>query len=781
MKRSPIEIFGIRHHGPGSARSLVRALHELQPDLVLVEGPPDAEALIPLALHPDMQPPVAMLLYNPKRIEQASFFPFAEFSPEWQAILFAGAHHIPLRFMDLPAGLSFALRDADLQPDAFEMKSGEAPESDDPFREIALLAGYTDPERWWDAVMERGATGGMEAGERDMEAGAGSAVEETGTEEASKDPAREVFRTVLDLMRALREGKKRPESRETLLREAYMRQTIRVAQKEGFQRIAVVCGAWHGPALAEPEQVKASSDAAALKGLKKVKTEAVWIPWSFDRLSQESGYGAGVVAPAWYRILWNAGSVPVGSGDPVLRTPHAVFLTMAARLLRDHDLAVSSAHVIEAVRLAESLAVLRHTAVPGIGELREAAVTVLCHGAEKPLELIDRALVTGDVLGSVPANLPVPPLKDDFEKQARSCRLEKSTQEKNLQLDLREEAHLKKSRLLHRLDLLRIPWGTGQAVGSGKQGRFHEHWKLKWLPDFEIRLIEAGAWGNTVEDAAGRKAWQRVRDTENLPELTRLLDVALKADLAGVVPDLLQKLQHISALAKDVLLLADAVLPLAEILRYGHARQLDPGAVQQLLDQIVPRICVQLPAACMGIDEEAALDVLRKILAVNRALGIINQADKEQQWAPTLDALSRLNGVAPLLAGLATRLLFDKNSGDASRAGKVMRFRLSRSQNPLEAAQWLEGFLFGSGLLLLHHAELWNTLDNWVRELPDDTFTALLPLLRRTFSQFEPPERQKMLDLAKNVTPHAGRSTAIDWDMDRATGVLALVRSILQP
>ncbi len=57
--------FGVRHHGPGSARSLVRALKELEPDALLIEGPPDAEELLPYALHADIEPPVALLVYVP--------------------------------------------------------------------------------------------------------------------------------------------------------------------------------------------------------------------------------------------------------------------------------------------------------------------------------------------------------------------------------------------------------------------------------------------------------------------------------------------------------------------------------------------------------------------------------------------------------------------------------------------------------------------------------------------------------------------------------------------
>ncbi len=674
-------------------------------------------------------------------------------------MLYGLANNIPVRFMDLPMSIAFHLREPDAQLGLETASSPAAEAGADPFRAIARIAGYTDPERWWDAVVER-------------QSGA------------------DIFPMILDMMRALRNDKKQLETRETLLREAFMRQTIRSAQKEGFSRIAAVCGAWHAPVLADSGHIKTSADAALLKGLKKIKTESTWIPWSFDRLAAQSGYSAGVVAPAWYRVLWRMGGGDSGMESPVPRfpvpnlqsaNPVVHWLTLAARLLREKDIAVSSAHIIESVRLAEHLAVLRQTALPGIEELREAAVTVLCDGAEKPLELIDKQLVIGDVLGSVPASLPLPPLKADFEAQVRSCRLEKNTQEKTLELDLRQEAQLRKSLLLHRLDLLGVTWGKAKESLSGKQGGFHEHWQLKWLPDFEIRLIEAGTWGNTVEDAAGRKARRRVRDSADLPELTRLLGILLKADLSAVVPDLLQKLQQLSAVARDTLMLADAVLPLAEVLRYGSARRMNLGAVEQLLWQIVPRVFIQLPAACNGVNEDAAEDILKKILSVNRALGILQAGEQEEQWQKTLFDISRLKGVAPLLSGLSARLLFDKNARSATQTGDSMHYHLSHAQAPAEAAQWLEGFLYGSSLLLLHHAELWHILDGWVSELPEDNFTELLPLLRRSFSRFQPPERRKMLDLARRGTrPASPRAQEKEWDARRAAGVLELVKGIFQ-
>lgn len=744
-----IDIYGIRHHGPGSAQSLMQALRRQVPDVILIEGPPDAEKLIPWTTHAQMQAPAAMLIYNPKNLSQASFFPFAEFSPEWQAMQFGLEHNIPLRFMDLPMSISFALKE-DTTLQLFQPPTAEHKEQNDPFRRLAKLAGYSDPERWWDALIER------------------QQHSETSDENHS------IFPLLLDLMRALREDKTEAESRETLLREAYMRQTIRQAQRDGFQRIAIVCGAWHGPALADLTQIKASTDAALLKGLKKVKTASTWIPWSYDRLATESGYSAGIVAPGWYDILWkNAGSS---------HSPAAVWMSRAAQLLRLNDLPVSSAHVIEATRLAETLATLRQTALPGLDELREAAVTVLCEGREKMLELIDRQLVIGDRLGAIPDAVNSTPLKSDFEQQLRSCRLEKSTQEKNLDLDLREPAHLRKSQLLHRLSLLDLPWGKKMSVGDGKQGNFHENWQLKWLPDFEIRLIEAGTWGGTVAEAANNRAYEQLRNSDSLAHLVRLLDTVLKAELPGIIPDLLQKLRNLSALAQDVLLLADAVLPLAEVLRYGSVRKMNAEALSQLLEQIVPRVCIQLPTACIHIQEEVALDVLKKILSVNRAMGILQVPEYDILWSKTIEDISTSEQSAPLLAGICCRLCFDKKITDGSQTGSIMRYQLSKAQAPATAAQWLDGMLHGNGLLLLHYPEFWHILNDWVRQLPNDFFREILPVLRRTFSRFTPPERSKMLDLSKDLPyePNKVPKTTEAWDTERTAAVRAILNVILQ-
>ncbi len=133
MSNNTLHVFGIRHHGPGCARSLRAALEKLSPDIVLVEGPPDAHEVLPLLTHQDMQPPVALLIYAPDKPKQAVYYPFTVFSPEWQALQYALIKQIPARFIDLPQAIQFA-------------RAEESDKKDKPSAEVEPLDEQKQPE-----------------------------------------------------------------------------------------------------------------------------------------------------------------------------------------------------------------------------------------------------------------------------------------------------------------------------------------------------------------------------------------------------------------------------------------------------------------------------------------------------------------------------------------------------------------------------------------------------------------------------------------------------------
>jgi Family of unknown function (DUF5682) len=759
-----IKVFGIRHHGPGSAKSLVKAFDEWLPDCVLVEGAPDADNLIHHVSNEGLKPPVALLVYNPKNLQQASYYPFAEFSPEWQAMKWALEKTVPVSFMDLPLSLSFSVENKNslvpvidfLEEEGNILKNEENTEGgidsankkpksriqNDPLHYMADLAGYSDSERWWEITFEQ------------------------------NDNPIEIFETILDMMTVLRKELNRLESTETLLREAYMRKIIRKAQNDGFNRIAVVCGAWHAPVLAQIQNFKEKMDNDALKGLKKLTTEATWVPWSYDRLSRDSGYGAGVVSPAWYELLFG-------------KRPNATvrWMTKAARLLRKEDLSASSAHSIEAVRLAETLAILRGRSIAGLDELEEAALSIFCDGYDTPMKLVREKLVIGDVIGRVPPEIPQVPLQRDLEASVKTARLSKeytTSEAITKELDLRKEINLFASHLLHRLVLLNIPWGKPMKGSRYKQGTFKEIWKLLWKPDYAIRIIEAAQWGNTVEEAATNFVIKRVDTLTTLAELTELVEKALNAELKGTIPKLVKKLQEMSALSEDVLALMDALPTLVNIVKYGNVRGTDAQAVAEVINEWIPRVCIGLPMACVNCDDDATALIFSKLQNTNQAINLLNQKEHSEIWLKTLHQISDLKDVNGLLVGGCVRILFDKNRLDISKTAVRMRYALSRGSEVSYAAAWLEGFLNGSGLLLIHNESLWRILDEWVDELEMARIQELLPILRRIFANLSPSERQKLLALTQKLSDNAFISPPPYFDVLFDEKRAAKIRDTLQ-
>ncbi|MDH6217446.1 DUF5682 family protein [Streptomyces pseudovenezuelae] len=911
-------LLGVRHHGPGSARAVRAALDTARPQVVLIEGPPEADFLIPLAADEDMRPPVALLAHAVDEPGRSAFWPLAEFSPEWVAIRWALEHEVPARFIDLPATHTLAWENGPADgPDEGEGKSdgadetpgGESDEAGarpaldasvriDPLAVLAEAAGYDDPERWWEDVVEHRGVG--------------------------EGDAFAPFAALEEAMGALRETYGGGGHDRDLVREAYMRLQVRAAQREFGDDVAVVCGAWHVPALRQRTVVAA--DRALVKGLPKVKADMTWVPWTHRRLARVSGYGAGIDSPGWYGHLFSAPDRPVER-----------WLTKVAGLLRDQDRLVSSAHVIEAVRLAETLAAMRGRPLPGLGETTDAVRAVMCEGSDVPLALVHDRLVVGDVLGEVPRSAPAVPLQRDLDRIQRRLRLKPEALERELELDLRKETDAGRSRLLHRLRLLGIGWGEPTA-SRGSTGTFRETWRLRWEPELSVRVAEAGVWGTTVLGAATAKAEADAVSARGLADVTGLAERCLLAELPDALPVVMRVLADRAALDTDVGHLAQALPALVRSLRYGDVRGTDTGALAGVAAGLAERIFVGLPPACAALDPDAAEEMRRHLDAVHGAVGLLADApvrvggtaegaggaatpgvaeagetvdapvrgdgvagapgdgsgpglggtagDAEAQgdlaapttpdgsgagvgaeapsdgvspgsegageavavpaqadgsapassggsepgsdgagvvgdapaqggpvagvapgdpvagnqavgaalrgrWQRVLRVLGVRDSVAGVVRGRAVRLLLDEGELGQDEAARLMGLVLSPGTAPGDAAAWIEGFVgggSGGGMLLVHDERLLALVDAWLTGVPPGAFTDVLPLLRRTFSAYEPGVRRTLGELVRRGPGRSGHTAvtgsgipgfAAELDAGRADAVLPVVRLLL--
>lgn len=772
------QLFGIRHHGPGCARSLVAALRQWQPDCVLIEGPQGVEALLQHVDDATLKPPVALLSYAEQDPKLAVFHPFAEFSPEWQAIVWARQAGVPIRFMDVPPNVSLSWQQGELAPQvepnlAPEPSPEEPPESDttpdstnadapaspeplaepdgidaslrrafraDPLDALAEAAGFSDGESWWNHMVE----------------------------ERGQGP--DLFAAIAEAMQEVRAQLPRPADDREDQREATMRQTLRAALKESFQRIAVICGAWHVPAL--QKLGPASADAARLKGQPKLKTQTTWVPWTHRNLAAQSGYGAGILAPGWYQHLWDSANSDASRA--------VGWYARVARLLRERDLDCSSAHLIEAVRLADTLAALHDRHAPGLAEVTEAIRSVICQGDDAWMRLIHDELLIGDQMGSVPEAVPTVPLQRDLEAEQKRLRLKPDALSRTLDLDLRQDTDRQRSQLLHRLRLLDLNWGELQRYGQSGRGTFHEIWTIAWQPSFQVELIVASRYGQTIAAAATARTAERAAAARDLEALAALVDQVMLADLPTAVAQVVDTLQARAAEQGDAMTLLAALPALANVYRYGNVRQTDATVVAGLFDALLTRATISLPLAMADLDTTAAEAVRKTVLAADRAVALRQHADCTQAWHQALQIAASAEHTAALLQGMATRVLLDAEVLAIDVVATQLQRALSLGAEPLQAAEWLDGFLDRNATLLLHDARIWPLVDAWLCGLNREAFLRVLPLVRRTFASFEAADRR---DLAAKVqadpsTAHQA-PTAVEWDVSRAERALPFLYQVL--
>lgn len=806
-----VTLLGIRHHGPGSCRHVVQYLNELKPDLILLEAPSDVapmldfvptltqaqESPLPPALSqkaedkpevkegepkpqslPDMlRPPVALMAYQSDQPKNSAFYPFAEFSPEWQTMLYGKEHRVEVRPFDLPLSYTLAMRaeqmaqeeaaaaqaaaqlaqetekaateqvaeqgqgpaaealtsESELQDEAQGAEPADAEAQDspehlvaDPFDYLAELEGMTDGEQWWESRIEQ------------------------------RLESKDIFAAVELAVTALRENLPEHSSKRDLVREAWMRKELRAALKEvGAEgKIAVVCGAWHVPALAQLASFKVKDDNALIKELPKPlnknKVGITWIPWTYSRLSYYSGYGAGINAPGWYHHVFLH---PDDDGT--------LWLTHVAEVLRGEGFDISVAHVMEAVRLARTLAALRGLNHPTLAEFNEAVTTVMGMGDDVILRSVARALVIADRIGTIPSKVPMVPLLADVTATQKHLRQPFVEGIKEVILDLRKPLDLERSVFFHRLNLLGIAWAKEEEA-SGR-GTFKEKWQLEYRPELIVHIIEHAIYGNTLLEAVPNYVQAQMQEHPELKFITKLLEQVMTCDLPDLVAQMSARINDLAAQASDMRVLLESLPPLCAVVRYGNVRKFDFSAVRDMLETMLTRINVGGFLMCININDDAARELKDHLGQVNLALNTLNDEACSKIWHDFITKVQASGKVHPLISGCTTRLMRDHHTITNELILQALSYYSSVGNTPNDIAFWFEGFLENSGTVLLLDDVLWGLVNSFICTLDDESFAQVLPILRRTFATFEQHERTKLGQKAKNFDP------------DKATQTLAVV------
>nr|WP_245947863.1 DUF5682 family protein [Paenibacillus sambharensis] len=721
--------FGVRHLSPAGASHLRRVLDQVQPQLILVEGPSDASELISQITLPKVVPPIAIMAYTDSLPVRTIVFPLAAYSPEYQAFQWAREHGVEAQFFDLPSGAAIGLNEA-RRSQCREQEEGEG-EGERPsaafrrrqnaiYDEIARLSGETDYESYWERSYEHTTRPGDYS---------------------------HAIHTLSAELRALMEADERvhdpAEAAYNELREAYMRRNIRDALDRGIPagKIVAVTGAHHTSAMDLSLPCMEDEELALLPA---ASTKLTLMPYSYYKLSSLSGYGAGNLAPAYFELFWQC----LQKGE--LEALPARYLSQVVTYMREGGTYRSTASVIEGVRLAESLALLRGSRQPVWRDLRDAAIVTLGFGELSAVaEPLARADV-GTAIGYLPEGVSQTPIQDDMTRNLKLLKLEKykTTVAAELELDLRENRRVKtedaafldlrRSVFLSRLQVLGISFARRQK--DAREAVWAERWILQWTPEAEIEVVESTLLGETVEVAAAYRIREQLEVCSDIREAARIIRTAWECGLPGAMEDARRTLQQMAVDNSSVPQIAGAARELSLLVSFGNIRKLDTAMLEPIVQQLFLRGTLLLVEASACSDEAAA-----EMIAAIQDLHAISQDHYERidddRWVRQLRELAFRDDRNARLSGYAFALLLERNMIEPDRLSQEVSRRLSPGIPADLGAGWFEGLSMRNRYALLSRSELWRLLDEYIQSLDDEQFRRSVVFLRRAFGSFQPSEK----------------------------------------
>ena len=705
-----MKTFGIRHFSPAGAYFLRQFLDEVKPSLVLIEGPADFDFLIDDIVSKNLVPPFAIMAYTKEAPIDTILYPFAEYSPEYQAILWARENNKECRFFDLESDimLGFGRTDDDTKDEEMISKEPEKNKSD------------VDMEGFWERNLEQS---------ENMDAyRAGSALFGESLRKDTRSDDKSFARDII--------------------RESFMKRKINEYIKKGFdsEKIVAITGAFHTSAI---ESIEGAMSDKEYKGLERRESNITLMPYSYYRLSKRTGYGAGNAAPAYYELLWQG----FLSGD--ITYHERKYLSTLAKYMREHGGIVSSAQVIEATRLARELAVIRGGSVPTLEDLKDASITCMGGGSFGEMAMGFAETDIGKKIGSVPQDAMQTSIQSDFTTKLKQLKLEKYKElvATPLQLDLRENLRVKseesafldlnRSFFLYRLVVLGIDFAKIKKSNQDN-ATWAENWIMQWTPEAEIQIVESVLKGDTIADAVAFVLGEKLSEATKISEIAEVIEDAFNCGLPKIVEGAKRSLDEMANGTIAMCDIADTVSKLSNMISFGDIRKLD----REPLVPIVKRLCIR--ASLMLVGESACDDIAAATLAddIQKIHSVFMMQDflDESFWFDKLIELSNRDDLNTKISGLATAILLDAGKIDELTLRMEVSRRLSMGMPAELGANWFAGLSMRNHYALIGRLTLWESLSEYLDTLDEEEFRRSVVFLRRAFVEYSAKEKDMIAE-----------------------------------
>ncbi|WP_272520960.1 DUF5682 family protein [Providencia sp. PROV202] len=761
----------VRHHSPACAYSVLSLIEQVKPDYVLIEGPDSFNPLIAGLLDKETRPPVAIMgqttLKNATAeqdgsdaVTRSAYFPFCEYSPEWQALHVGQQHKAQLRFIDLPWTAQVELdQEGESQHQSLQRERYLAHSLF--IAQLAKKCGCRDHDELWEHLFElRPLT---------------SVANWT-------DFFRDTF-----IWCALARLDYEPEvlaSEGSTQRETHMQahiQTIKATEPNA--KIVVVTGGFHTLALLEglgeaaAQQFKLSSEQQKqfTAQQKLAERDSAWlIRYSFDRLDALNGYASGMPSPAFYQKVWEG--LLAQRADQVQQKVAATaayrnqlgiqFLAYVAEVLREKqfDAAPGFLSVKLAAEQSLRLAAFRGHTGAGRYDLLDGLQSAFIKGSldESQDELWQqiKTCFSGFTLGQIPKGTITPPLVSETYSLAKGFRFKlDDTLAKVSRLDVyRNKQHRLRSRFLHLLSFLEIHFAkplSGPNFLSGNQmDLLFEEWQYAWTPNVEGELIALSEKGTQLKAIALNKilAMEKQLEEQGVSRSSQsAVTLLMQAALIGLhqrIPTLFTLLDRYIQHDSQFESLVACGHKLVHLWRGRSFFDLEEETgIKQRIDKVLSQTFFCLDQVAQG-DEQQQEHYFNALQSCRELITFMPEISRDTDYSTEFYAqLSRLDGGlnhAPLIKGAVDAIRYLGGQIDESVLTQEIQRTFSLGSDPELAIGYFIGIMRTAPELVVRLPLLIELLNELLGEWDDERFLQVLPDLRFAFSQLTPKQNAQM-------------------------------------
>ena len=730
--KSPLVLYPVRHHSPVCSYHLIKTIEEYKPDIILIEGPENANHLIPSLVHEETQLPAAIYYYYKDKKKLVSdnaddykcYYPFQYSSPEYNALVQAQKLGIEARFIDLPyceilihttdgAGMRKSADKHSYTDDSMLVQSRF-------YEKLCEKSEVRNFEEFWEKYFE---TDGLYISTSEFVS---------------------LMNTYCMLVRHST-SEKILEADGTLSRENHMAYNIIEAMKS-YNKVLAVTGGFHTSGLYRLIQ---SGKVKPIKIHKITNDNHGCYPMAYSYRAVDSlrGYSSGMMYPGFYD---NAMKYMLSSENPVgvYNSGTLNLLTETAKKSAKKDIPISIADMTAAYSMMHGLAALRNTKECGMNELIDAVTSCFIKGEKTvssslPVDIL-RQLASGNAVGKIGDKQYIPPLITDFEKQCSKLKIKyTSSVPETIDVSLFTSSRGREvSKFLHRMKFL----GTGfskivkgpDIYNNQDMSRVREEWKYQRNPEVDSSLIDHTTDGFTIEEACTNYAGKIL---DRYRKCSAAASVAVDCFQIGIkLGSAEQKLlDEIITADGDFFSVGNGMRNFETLFRLQNLYNFQDDSTLRYLIRCFDRLVSALPLMANAPSEKAdeIINIMRSMYSI--ATKIL--PEKTEYLESALTSIAGAEEKEPAVFGAAMGILYaidSKNSADAENAARG--YLAGTVAIRKKGADYLRGLFTTSRDIVFTDSSFLEMTDQLIISMDYDDFLEILPSMRLAFSSFTPNE-----------------------------------------